>query len=64
MTSYTPKLRGDEIVSIIQIDYPPASSDPARVFRAMALLIDAFQRTDQSLAAAVSAEVAPLFCTA
>lgn len=60
MISYSSELRGDEPVTVIQLDYPPATSDPARVFRAMALLIDAFQQTDRDLASAVSVSIEPV----
>lgn len=60
MTSFGPQLTGNEPVVIIQIDYEPATADPARVFRAMARMIDAFQRTDRDLAAVVSASIEPV----
>lgn len=60
MISYSSELRGDEPVTVIQLDYAPATSDPARVFRAMALLIDAFQRTDRDLASALSVSIEPV----
>jgi hypothetical protein len=34
----------------IHIDYPPATQDPARIFRAMAALIDAFRYIDLEVA--------------
>jgi hypothetical protein len=50
--------RGDDL-TIIQIDFDPGSPDAARVFRAMAGLIDAFYRIDRDLAHAVAAEIEP-----
>lgn len=53
-------LTGSEPVTTIQIDYAPTSPDPARVFRAMAKLIDAFQKVDRDLASSVSVSIEPI----
>jgi hypothetical protein len=37
-------------LAYIHIDYPPATEDPARIFRAMAALIDAFRYIDVEVA--------------
>ncbi|HXG53843.1 MAG TPA: hypothetical protein VNJ03_00550 [Vicinamibacterales bacterium] len=47
-------------LTIIRIAYVPGTLDPARVFRAMAGLIDAFHRIDRHLAQTVSVTVEPL----
>lgn len=40
----------DPSVVVIEIDYPPASPDPARIFRSMAALVEAFQAFDLHVA--------------
>lgn len=51
--------RNDGQLSYLEIDYAPNSQDPARVFRAMASLIDAFHQLDRDLANAVHVSIAP-----
>jgi hypothetical protein len=46
-------------LTYIQIDFVPGEGDPARVFRAMAQLIDAFYQVDRDLAHAVNASSEP-----
>jgi hypothetical protein len=47
-------------LAYLQIDYPPETDDPARVFRAMAKLIDAFHQIDRDLAHAFSPNLEPV----
>ena len=44
-------------LTIIEVDYEPGTSDPGRVFRSMAELIEAFHAIDRDLARAVSVSV-------
>jgi hypothetical protein len=53
-------LEEDGTLAYIEIDYEPRSEDPARVFRAMALLIDAFHEIDKDLLGAVSVTLEPV----
>lgn len=55
MAASAPNLDSD--VTIIQVDYEPRTSDPSRVFRSMAELIEAFHAIDRDLARAVSVSV-------
>ena len=50
----------DDSLAYIQIDYKPDSEDPARVFRAMAKLIDAFYEIDRDLSHAITASIEPV----
>lgn len=49
----------DGQLSYVEIDYAPNSPDPARVFRAMASLIDSFHQLDRDLAKSVHVSIAP-----
>jgi hypothetical protein len=49
----------DGQLSYVEIDYAPNSQDPARVFRAMASLIDSFHQIDRDLAKSVHVSIAP-----
>jgi len=60
MISPTSSVGFEEGLSYIEIDYPRETDDPARVFRAMAKLIDAFHQIDRDLAQAVDAEIDPV----
>lgn len=60
MTSPTPSFGFEEGLAFIEINYPPETDDPARVFRSMAMLIDAFHQIDRDLAHAVGSEFEPL----
>lgn len=44
----------------IQVDFPPGSPDPARVFRSMTQLIDAFQRLDRELVRTIDLSIEPV----
>ena len=46
-------------ITVIEINYEPDSPDAARVFRAMAGLIDAFYQIDRDLAHAVTTDIEP-----
>ncbi len=55
-----PTVQADDFaVTVIRIDYAPHTPDPGRVFRSMAVLIEAFEQIDRDLARAVSATVEP-----
>jgi hypothetical protein len=60
MTSATRFFGLDEDLAFIEIKYPPETDDPARVFRSMAKLIDAFHQIDLDLAHAVGAGFEPV----
>lgn len=49
----------DGQLSYVEIDYAPNTPDPARVFRAMASLIDAFHQIDRDLAKSVHVAISP-----
>jgi hypothetical protein len=44
----------------IEIDFAPSSPDPARVFRSMTQLIDAFQRFDRELVQTIDIHIEPV----
>lgn len=48
-----------ELRSYIEIDYQPSTEDPARIFRAMARLLDAFLIVDRDLTRATGIAVEP-----
>jgi len=60
MTSPTSSFGFEEGLAFIEINYPPETDDPARVFRSMAKLIDAFHQIDRDLAHAVGAGFEPV----
>jgi len=46
--------------TVLEVNYRPDTPDPARVFRAMARLIDAFHQTDRDLARAIHVSIEPV----
>jgi hypothetical protein len=60
MTSPTSSAGFEAGLAYIQIDYPSETDDPARVFRSMARLIDAFHQIDRDLANAVGVGYEPV----
>jgi hypothetical protein len=54
----TIELINDDVIAI-QINYPPATPDPGRIFRSMAGLIEAFILIDRDLAQSVSVTAEP-----
>ncbi len=60
MASPTSSFGFEEGLAFIEINYPPETDDPARVFRSMAKLIDAFHQIDRDLAHAVGSGFEPV----
>ncbi|WP_353268055.1 hypothetical protein [Gemmatimonas sp.] len=58
LTPYAPER--SEVESTLHIDFEKNSRDPARVFRAMALLIDAFSAIDQDLIHSIGVAAEPI----
>jgi hypothetical protein len=55
-----PQFVDGDIIYALRLDYEAGSEDPARVFRAMALLVDTFYRIDVDLARSVSVQIQPV----
>lgn len=60
MTDPTAQRSLAEGLAYLQIDYPAETEDPARIFRAMAKLIDAFYATDRDLLQNISGSLEPV----
>lgn len=60
MARLTRKQRRAEADFAIAIDFNPGSPDPARVFRSMGQLIDAFQRFDRELVRTIDVNIEPV----
>jgi hypothetical protein len=59
MAQATPLPALEPDTTIIEVDYQAGTTDPGRVFRSMAALIEAFNAIDRDLARAVSVSVYP-----